>query len=521
MKAFLMHRDCDFDMNRPAPVNEAALVQDLELDTLFNAMALDDKFLFGVAKSAILAGTDGDLDTIRYRQSVLKDCLKNRALVRVIYDLTVDSIEKEKKSYFGYFTKSPSAILHRSIQVLQFFTTALERLRGIADASIDQFESEGFTALFKMLQRELDDTYIARIHGHLNELKFHYGILISAELGQGNKGANYVLRTPPPRERSWLQRFFAPGPPSYVFHIHPRDESGARALAELNDRGINLVANALAQSTDHILSFFAMLRTELAFYVGCVNLYAKLTDIGAPASFPNASIQDHPKHTFAGLYDICLALSMHGRVTGNDASADSKSLVIITGANQGGKSTFLRSIGLSQLMMQSGMFVAADSFSSNLCRGLFTHYKREEDAKMESGKLDEELGRISEIISMVGPDSMILFNESFAATNEREGSEIATQIVSALIEKRVKVFFVTHLYQFAHNYFEGRCKSILFLRAERQANAKRTYRLVEGEPLKTSYGEDIYNNIFREAHSTQTLDRAEVQSERESSRLAG
>ena len=48
---------------------------------------------------------------------------------------------------------------------------------------------------------------------------------------------------------------------------------GSKALSELKDRGINLVANALAQSADHIDSFFKMLRIELAFYIGCLNLY--------------------------------------------------------------------------------------------------------------------------------------------------------------------------------------------------------------------------------------------------------
>jgi DNA mismatch repair ATPase MutS len=52
--------------------------------------------------------------------------------------------------------------------------------------------------------------------------------------------------------------------------------------------------------------------------------------------------------------------------------------VIITGANQGGKSTFLRSLGLAQLMMQSRMFVGAESFEAELCPALFTHYKRED-----------------------------------------------------------------------------------------------------------------------------------------------
>jgi DNA mismatch repair ATPase MutS len=79
-------------------------------------------------------------------------------------------------------------------------------------------------------------------------------------------------------------------------------------------------------------------------------------------------------------------------------------------------------------MMQSGMFTPAESFSSNVCDGLFTHYKRQEDATMKSGKLDEELSRMSDIVDNMTPNSMVLFNESFAATNEREGSEIATQI---------------------------------------------------------------------------------------------
>lgn len=72
-------------------------------------------------------------------------------------------------------------------------------------------------------------------------------------------------------------------------------------------------------------------------------------------------------------------------VIGNDLKADGKDLVIITGANQGGKSTFLRGIGLAQLMMQCGMFVPAKTFSANTCERIFTHYKREEDAAMKAG----------------------------------------------------------------------------------------------------------------------------------------
>jgi DNA mismatch repair ATPase MutS len=169
---------------------------------------------------------------------------------------------------------------------------------------------------------------------------------------------------------------------------------------------------------------------------------------------------------------------------------------MITGANQGGKSTFLRSIGLAQLMMQCGMFVPAESFRANVCDGIFTHYKREEDVSMISGKLDEELGRMSSIVDNLTPGSMVLFNESFASTNEREGSEIARQIVRALLESGIKVFYVTHLFDLAQRFYFAKMDTALFLRAERLADGQRTFRIVEGEPLPTSYGEDLYRRIF-------------------------
>jgi DNA mismatch repair ATPase MutS len=100
---------------------------------------------------------------------------------------------------------------------------------------------------------------------------------------------------------------------------------------------------------------------------------------------------------------------------------------------------------------------------------------------------------------------MVLFNESFAATNEREGSEIGRQIVCALLEKGIKIFFVTHLYAFAHGFVVERMERALFLRAERQADGQRTFKLVEGEPLQTSFGGDLYNMIFGDLEEPPTI----------------
>ena len=86
---------------------------------------------------------------------------------------------------------------------------------------------------------------------------------------------------------------------------------------------------------------------------------------------------------------------------------------------------------------------------------------------MMRGKLDEELARMSMIADRIAPHSVVLFNESFAATNEREGSEIGHQIVNALLEAGVKVLFVTHQFTLADAFHTHRFDTTLFLRAER------------------------------------------------------
>jgi DNA mismatch repair ATPase MutS len=115
---------------------------------------------------------------------------------------------------------------------------------------------------------------------------------------------------------------------------------------------------------------------------------------------------------------------------------------------------------------------------------------------MTHGKLDEELSRMSGIADAIAPGALLLCNESFAATNEREGSEIARQVIDAFVESEVTVVFVTHLFELADTLHRERLRHVLFLRAERQADGRRTFRVRPGEPLPTSYGADSYRRIF-------------------------
>ncbi|MGA7814846.1 MAG: DNA mismatch repair protein MutS, partial [Caballeronia sp.] len=214
---------------------EPALVQDLDLDTLYQAMARGDAFLYDVIKRVVLVSSV-DLDGIAYRQAILRDCISYETVVRELYAIAIEALETRRNSYYGIFSASASSVLHGARELIQKFIGVLKKIRSVADTQAGQFQSEGFAQFFSMIQRELTDEYFATIQRCLNELKFNHGVLVSAGLGQGNKGVNYVLRKPHAKDPNLLKRLLSRRPPSFTFRIAERDDAGARALSELEGK---------------------------------------------------------------------------------------------------------------------------------------------------------------------------------------------------------------------------------------------------------------------------------------------
>ncbi|MFK5881098.1 MAG: hypothetical protein QM482_02695 [Sulfurospirillum sp.] len=494
MRVFLMYENKDFVVDENLPKNADTLMSDLELKPLLDCMSKEDEFLYAVSKKALLCSLKSRRK-ISYRQEILKDCMKNPAVTKELYKLTIKSLAKKQESWLGVFGRYPGSLLSSSVSLLDMYFELLEELRKITDENMQNFNSSGFQRFFKMIQKELDNEYLLLVKKHLKELKFKKGVLLSAKLGVANEGVDYRLRRNKLATKSWLGKILTPKSKEYSFSLHPRDDAGAKILRNLRDEGLNKIANLLSCSATHIDNFFTSLRKELAFYVGCMNLQKKLQELNCNFVFPGVRSLEDKVFFSKELYDISLALIKNAKIVGNDIKADAK-LFFITGANQGGKSTFLRSVGQAQLMLQCGMFTSALSFEATLCSGVFTHFKKEEDRAMKSGKFDEELARMNDIVESIKSNALILFNESFASTNEIEGSLIASQIIEALVEKNIKVFFVTHMYFLAENFYKKKMKSTLFLRANRGKEGKRNFKITPASPLTTSFAKDIYDSIF-------------------------
>jgi DNA mismatch repair ATPase MutS len=492
MKVRLVHPDRDVDCDAALSDEADVVEQDLEVATLLDAMALGDPFLRGVARHVLLSQL-WEPEAIRYRQAILADARGHAPVVRELYACAVRGVETKRDSRFFWFRDSPDSVRQKSLGMLATLFGILRDVRRVVERDADGFTSDGFRRLFAMLRRDLDDEYLDTVAIQLNELGFRRGALLSAAVGRGNRGSGYMLRRP--KQQRLLERL-TPGAAGLSFTVADRDESGMDTLAEIRGRGSARVADALGQSTDHVLAFFGVLRAELGFYVACLNLSDELAARGVATTMPDVRPAAEATLAARELRDAALAFHLPEPPVTNDLDADGTRLVLVTGPNQGGKSTFLRSVGLAQLMMQSGMFVCADAYRASVSTGICTHFKREEDPTMTHGKLEEELERMRHIADRIRPGGLLLCNESFAATNEREGSEIAHGVLRAMIEADVRVVFVTHLYDLAERLRGDTLDRTLYLRAERTQDGQRTFRIVPGEPQPTSHAYDSYRRIF-------------------------
>ena len=493
MKVHLLFEDHDLDLTSPMPPFAADLTQDLGLEVVFDAMAGGNAFLRTVAERTVL-GSLSDPAAIRRRQNAVRDARENAPVIRELYELAVSMLAAERR--FWSFGKSPDSVLHRALRLLEVYVEGLDRVRRVAGASRERFRSEAFGRFFRMVGDELGATYLGALRAQLTELEFNEGVWISARLGAGNRGADHVLRRPSTARVGWWHRIFASRKTPLAFEVGERDESGARALSELRERGIASVAGALSRSTEHLRAFFECLSVDLGFFLGALNLESALAAKGLALVPPEPVAAEARTAHGAGLYDPGLALRSNGPLVANDLAADGKLLLVVTGANQGGKSTYLRSVGIAQLLMQAGLAVPAERFVASVAPVIVTHFARGEDATMARGKLDDELRRMSQIVERLRPGALLLSNESFSSTNEREGSQLATELFRACRESGVRVVAVTHLYEFACSRELRDAPDVSFLRAERAPDGRRTFRIREGSPLPTSFGADVYAAIF-------------------------
>jgi DNA mismatch repair ATPase MutS len=505
MNVHLLYKDSESGP-KDVSMNRNELVQDLNLDIIFKTMSRGDKFIYKTAR-AVMTNPLTDKRTVLYRQGIITDCVKRFDDFNKMYEMTTETIEiverfKEGAKKSNSSNLSNAANVLYSLELLGILVDSLEKLKLFIDTIESNFNSHGMRSFYDRLISDYSYEFVQKIKNSIEEMNFLTGggeITFSATVGQGLKTKDIVVNSLVKEE---FVRRKGKGVVAQLFYrlfkrnVIMLDASDLdKDARDLEAAGLAHIMKLYQSFIKELTSFFENLHFQISFYIGAANLQIRLKQLHIPTCIPHITNPGMDLFKFRGLYDLSLAIYNRSRPVSNNLETEDLKLFIITGANQGGKSTYLRSIGTAQILMQSGMFVPAEYYCNTLYDGIFSHFTRREDTAMNSGKLDEELARMNRILMSVTPNSLLLMNESFATTTEREGSQIAQNVVEALYENQTKIIMVTHLFEFTKTMFEKKLERTMFLSAERLSDGTRTYRIYESEPERTSYGVDLYDEI--------------------------
>lgn len=184
---------------------------------------------------------------------------------------------------------------------------------------------------------------------------------------------------------------------------------------------------------------------ELQFYLSYLEHVAPMIADGLEFCMPSVSASKAvaAQRTF----DLALAtrLDRHraSMVTNDFELHEPERLIVVTGANQGGKTTFSRTFGQLHWLAELGLPVPGTSASLFLFDHLYTHYEKQEDITNLGGKLEDELVRIHEILGAATSDSIIVMNEIFNSTTLDDALLLGTAVLRQIIDRDILTVCVT------------------------------------------------------------------------------
>lgn len=219
---------------------------------------------------------------------------------------------------------------------------------------------------------------------------------------------------------------------------------------------------------------------DLEFYLGALGFHDDAREAGLPVCLPQLVRPDEPR-VLRGLFNPLLLA--HGtKPVPCDLTTDRHdTTLLVTGPNSGGKTRLLQSLGLAQVLAQSGLFVPARSGALALCTGLVVSLIEETRADQSEGRLGTELLRIRDLFERLPPGAMVILDELCSGTNPSEGEEIFELVVQMLTKLSPQAFITTHFLAFAARLErERKIEDLRFLQVELGAEQRATYQFVPG-----------------------------------------
>jgi DNA mismatch repair protein MutS len=464
---------------------------DLNLDQIINGITA----AYGDYKLRPIFDTIPEsLDTVRYRQEIFRD-LQNPDNIAFLKDFSV-----KMKSVNGRL--SGIDVLYEYQKQGWFLDAALLYFNAVVDLAEKlrnaDIASKGLRSLRDYIQayvhsdifREASEE-ATKVKASLSAISYEMSIgssRVTVRRDRGRENYNKIVRDAFAKFRDngkptgSTKRFNDPSMNhveievlALIARLFPEE---FRALVSFYDKHLELIEPVIAS-----------VYRELQFYVSYLEYISPVRKTGLEFCIPEIG-------TGRDIYcmqsfDLALAHKINSsgtRVIANDFSlSGGENTIVVTGPNNGGKTTFSRSFGQAHFLAALGLPIPGSEARLFLVDNIYTHFEKSEDPENLRGKLEDDLVRMRKILNSATERSIIIINEMLSSTSSKDAIQIGMRIIDLIRNKNSICVYVTFLDEFA------RIHGVVSMVSQVDPSALelRTFRIIRSEPNGLAYARAI------------------------------
>ena len=436
-------------------------------------------------------------EAIVYRQAVMRD-LENKGLFACVATFAAkmksvrEHVAQSKKLSYKYQKEG------WLLDALEIYCVAVSSL--FAEAKLERPSSPGFAGLLGYLADYVNSTGFRELSGDITSLKaqlasIRYDLLIdwgAVTVTRYNEEPDYEAEI-----QDDFEKFKQGDVSDYLFKFS--DFVGMNHIeAGVLERVGRLFPDIFAaldafvgRHSDALDATICQFDREVQFYISYIEYMRQFQNNGLGFCTPFVSNEDK-NISACKAFDVGLAKALLDRklnvVTNDFHLDDGEGIFIISGPNQGGKTTFARTFGQMHYLACLGCPVPSASARLFLFDQLFTQFEREEDIHNLRGKLHDDLFRFHQTFNRATSYSIIIMNEVFNSTSLKDAIFLSTKMIEKIIALDMICVCVTFIDELA-----TLSDSIVTMASNvnPQNFAERTYKIVRRPPDGLAYAISI------------------------------
>jgi len=482
-----------------------AFFKDLQLDYLIDRIT---EQVNGYQTKPYFYTLPGAEDIIRYRQQICKD-MESEKLCTVLHNFCRRMAESRKIYNLSLESKEEVASATYHLQAATLYREALQILHKELEEIKISISSEGMKDLATYIQEELKRQEsegfadaLMEANKFFSELKFTLSmdpdkLTVSEEETEGKKKSFRKKEIEPVTNYfEDLVKLLGMEPEEQYLAMtdifpEPLKISGLeRVIIGILKKSKPKVFTGLKGFKERFPEIYSPLllefEEEVQFYLSFQKFKIRTKGMGYPMEMPQ--ISEHGEFSGREVYDIALVwkqeMNDYEVISNNFTMREHPCFFVVTGPNQGGKTTFARSMGQAAYFTLMGLPVNAECFTMPMFGGISTHFEAEESLQSNSGKLKEEINRLIPMMSRIqNRNHFVILNELFTTATTHDAMVMGRKVMESFLERKCYGIYVTHIQELAEETDE-----IISLVAQLEPGdeSKRTYRML---PMKAQgYG---------------------------------